>query len=310
MLNFTDLSYKINNISLSNHLQKEGYADLFYSHLTKMMRFPLSSGDQDISTMSLREKSYLGLEQFVLENTAIIESNTPKDNIDWDSIDNLKDELKTQINKSLGKEANSDTLKPIVKFMSNLYENFMIYDNMHHKSELNPWISTNQILLDNGYLILISDNTDLVKDYNKKILDKITEDSSELFVIAASKKEKSFSGFPVDRRNMSQGLVYNYLRREAIGSARAKNIKDILNYLASEHHKYSALDVKNKILLPLKREALISSNTLDCFYIESKEDFIATYRHHQEKLNGIKKTLKMYEIQANKRGIELPKYNF
>lgn len=310
MLGSKDFTNQINSISLSNYLRKDGYAELFYSHLTKMMKFPLLSGNQAISTMPLTKRTYLGLEEFILGNTTIVESDAPTNDIDWDSIDDLKDELKNKLNQSLGKEANADTLKPMVKFMTNLYENFMIYDNMHHHSEFNPWLATNEILLDNGYLILVSDDKDLVKDYDKKILDKIKEDSSELFVVAASKKEKSFSGFPIDIRNISQGLVYDYLKREAFGTANAKSIKDIMNYLASKGQKYSELAIKNKILLPLKREALIGSTTQGYFYINSNDDFIVSYHHHQEKLRGIKKTLKMYELQAKKRGIELPVYNY
>jgi hypothetical protein len=83
-----------------------------------------------------------------------------------------------------------------------------------------------------------------------------------------------------------------------------------MNYLASKGQKYSELAIKNKILLPLKREALIGSTTQGYFYINSNDDFIAAYHHHQEKLRGIKRTLKMYEIQASKRGIALPLYDY
>ncbi len=306
MLSSHNFSTEIDTLFLSDHLRKEGYTNLLYQHLTAMNQFPLLSGNTHISTMLLNDRTYLGLTEFVLGHSSILEHNEPADDvIDWDNIDNMKDKLMEKIKHSLRSEVYTDMLKPIIKSTLDMYEHFMIYDYMHNQSMFNPWLPTKDILFNNGYMILLSENKEIVREYDKKILDKVKEDSSDLFVVAVSKKEKAFSGFPIDTRNTAQGLVYEYLKKEAKGRKNVKNIKQIENYLISKQKNYSILAIKNKVLLPLKREGLIGSTTAGYFYIDSKDDFMVTYQHHVEKLRGIEKTVKMYEIQAEKKGIIL-----
>ena len=58
--------------------------------------------------------------------------------IDWNTIDLAKDILRDRISKMLGRESKSNTLKPIIDFTVNTYENSLIYKNLHPRSLSNP----------------------------------------------------------------------------------------------------------------------------------------------------------------------------
>jgi len=295
---------EIGDLSLSEKLNQDGYADLFYDHLTGMLKFRMLSQRNDVDRLTLNEKTYFGLEEYIFEHTEIVEQRESENEIDWNTIDDAKDILRGRIGTILGKESKSDTLKPIIDFTVNAYENLLMYKNLYPESKANPWIPTYHILMKNGYLLLVSDKRDLVESYDKKILNRAKEDSSDLFVIAASHKDRSFSGFQIDNRSNSQGMVYEFFKREARGVGHAKKSKDIVEFLGRQKREYSEQDVRVKVLLPLKRAGLIGSTTAGYFYIENHHDLKQSYLHHQEKLSGIQKTLDMHRMKAFQMGWE------
>lgn len=306
VINIDVIKREIGEFSLSPNLNQSGYADLFYDHLTGMLKFRMLADKNDVDTLKLNEKTYFGLEQYIFDHTEVVEKEKPNDMIDWNTIDLAKDILRDRISKILGRESKSNTLKPIIDFTVNTYENSLIYKNLHPKSLSNPWMPTDQILLKNGYMVLVSDERDLVSSYNRKIIDKVKEDSSALFVVAASnKKDMPFSGFPIDNRSNSQGLVYEFLKREAKGISAAKNSKQIVNFLNGQNRIYTEQEVKMRVLLPLKRAGLVGSTTAGYFHIETKHDLIQSYQHHKEKISGIQKTINMHKLKAIQMGFVL-----
>ena len=105
-------------LTLTSRSKKSDYGNSFFNHLDDLKQFEfLSSGT--LTGIKSSDKfdmaDYLGLEQFIFDNTDIIESNNPKE-IDWDEIDNSKDILAETIKKLLGTEKNAETLKPIINF--------------------------------------------------------------------------------------------------------------------------------------------------------------------------------------------------
>lgn len=299
---------KIEKLLLAPTLNKTGYADLFYDHLTAMFKFRMMSASNNRKPLNLNEKAYLGLEQYVLESTEVVEKQKPNDDIDWDRIDVCKDMLTTKIRKMLGDEAKCEIVKPIIDFTVNTYENSLIYQNLHAESLYNPWIPTDEILFQKGYLFLVSDKKDLVENYKKKIeqpVDKGATELSPLFIIATNQKAKTFSGFQIDTRNKIQGIVYDYLKREAKTLSSAKQSTQIKNFLESQGFSYGNQYLKATALLPLKRTGLIGSTTAGYFCIDKETDLRASYLHHKNKISGIQKTLEMHELKARAMNFSL-----
>ena len=152
---------------------------------------------------------------------------------------------------------------------------------------------------------MVSGEKDLVREYDKKILEKVEEDSTGLFVLAASKSKRNFSGFPIDTRSNTQGLVFEFLKREACGMNKAIKTEKIALFLKSQNKNYKEQDVRVMFLLPLKRAGLIGYSTNGYFYISNIDDLVHSYKHHREKLRGIQKTLDMYKNKGKQLGIDL-----
>ncbi|MEA5141803.1 hypothetical protein [Arcicella rigui] len=307
LLNIDKLSKEINSLSLSDKMNKGGYSDLFYEHLTGLTKFKMLSESYNLEQLKLNEKTYLGLEQFAIEHSETVEGEKSQNDIDWDLIDDAKEILQKKLANVLNISQNyeSSGLKPIVKATIDNYENFLIYKMLYPNSFSNPWIPTNSIILENGYLVMVSGEKELIKEYDSKILEKVEEDSTELFLVAKSKSTRGFSGFPIDTRNNTQSMIFDFLKLNASGMSSAIKTEKIAKYLSSRGKNYNEQEVRVMFLLPLKRAGLIGSSTNGYFYINSKEDLIHSYKHHREKLRGIQKTLDMYKNKGRLLGIDL-----
>lgn len=308
ILNINSIRNEIEHFTLSERLNQQGYSELFYDHLTGLLKFKMLSSDNNINNLSslkLNERTYFGMEQYIFENTEVVEKEKPIHDIDWDTIDEAKDILAKRIKILLKNEGNSDTLKPIVDFTISTFENSLIYKNIHPNSFSNPWLPTNMIFFNKGYLLLVSDKKDLVNDYNKNIVNKQDSDSSDLFVVATSSREKGFNGFAIDSRSKSQGAAFEFLKNEARGVGSAKDAKKIVEFFNRQKLNYSEQEVKQKVLLPLKRAGLIGSSTNGYFYIDKPSDLLHAYNHHKEKLLRIQKTMDMYKKRGLQMGLHL-----
>lgn len=303
--NSQNLRNKIDALKFSEKSSQMGYSNLFYEHLIDLYKYKMVSDNNNIDNMVLTEKNYHGIEQFVFENSKLIEVENFPLEINWDYIDEGKDYFEEKLKKSLKREGNSEYLKPLIKSSVNLFENSLIYYSMYPQTNANPWAPTDTILYQNGYLLLISDQKDLISNYNPKIVDRVSEESTPLFVLGSNASEKKFSGFPIDRRTSTQSIVFEFLKREASGLNRAIDAIKIQLFLNDQGRKMDIQWIKGKVLLPLKRAGLIGSSTKGYFYINSHADLEYAYRHHLEKLNGIQRTLEMYKIRAIKMGFEL-----
>ncbi len=121
---------RINRLTLSDRLKKSDYEELFYFHITSLLKFKLVSDNNNTDEIKLNEKNYLGIEQFTFENTLNIENDEPK-SIDWNLIDIGKEQMYKKIGLLLKNEAKSNVLKPIVDFTVSSFENWLIYNQLH-----------------------------------------------------------------------------------------------------------------------------------------------------------------------------------
>lgn len=297
------LKKRINTLSLSSKLSQQQFGGLFYEHLTGMMKHILLNPALKHDDFKLNEKKYHVIEQYIFENSKIVEHSVPQE-IDWDLIDDAKDILRTRIKGILKKEADSNHLKPIIKFTVDSYENWLIYYHLHPYSVSNPWVPTNGIM-ENGYIYIASDDRDLLDHYQKKVYQKADSTTrGNIGIIAKSAKENEFSGFLVDNRHNTQMLVFEFLKREAKGMSYAKDFEKIRKFLATQDIKMDVQAIRSKITIPLKRAGLIGSSTNGFFYIDTIEDLILSYRHHKEKSLGIQRTLNLYIEKGKKLGID------
>jgi hypothetical protein len=303
-VNIDSLRTDIGKLFLSDHLIQKQYDDLFYQHLTALMKFRMLNPEyKGQDNFKINEKNYLGLEQYIFDHTNIVE-NESGGQIDWNLIDEAKDILRGKIKTLLKQEGNSEYLKPIVNFTVDSYENWIMYKQLHPNSISNPWIPTTGIL-QNGYIYLASDKRDLIDTYNKKVYSNAEDETrGNLGIIAKSSKEREFSGFLVDNRQSVQMLVFEFLKREASGMHNAKGTRKISEFLVKQKIRMSEQAIRTRITIPLKRAGLIGSSTTGFFFINSVDDLIQAYKHHKGKMRAIQKTLDLYKEKGRQWGVE------
>jgi len=292
---------KIDRLVLSERLRISDYKEDFYSHLTSLLRFHLIfPNEQYHREFQFNENTYMGLEQFILENSDMVEATKAPDDIDWDLADDAKDILKDRI-KRLTEEEKSDDLKPFIESTTNVFENWLIYDLMHPDSVYNPWIPAVNIL-QKGYVYFISDDKDRISQYQKKIYQKADRDThGNLAIVIRSSEKRKFSGVLADNRHNLQISVYQYLKEYASGSDHAVSLGEIQDFMGTN---ISRQTIRMKVTSPLKKAGLIGSNSKGFFHIATPKDLKQCYAAHLEKVRGLQGTLRIYEKQAKALGIE------
>jgi len=296
------------HISLLDRSKRGEYGSGFFNHLDGMNKYDLKfDSDKAFFEINRKERfsmaNYFGLEQFVMENTSLVEGSNETSEIDWNEIDDAKDILKDKIDKLLKHEKNSETLQPIIKFTIDSFENYAIYKYMHPKSKHNPWISTHELLLD-GYVYLISDKKDLISEFKPKFSEK-DNNYNNIGIITKAKKERQFKGVIMDNRFVIQKLVLNYLKKFALSYSEAKTKKDIIKEIERQGINYSSSKLNSSVLLPLKRSLIIGSSSKGFYYITDKEDFKISYKFNNSKYEGIKTTMDIYEEERKRLGVAI-----
>ncbi|MDP3147237.1 MAG: hypothetical protein Q8T03_06590 [Bacteroidota bacterium] len=285
----------INRLSLSDKLNKSQYDGHFYNHLSHLMKFYFLShlNDKKRQKFKLTERNYHSIEQSIFENPNVVEADNIQ-SVDWAMVDDAKVIFKNKIQKLLKNEGTSEHLKPIVKCTVDAYEYWLTYSLYFPKSQNNPWIATSNII-NNGYLFLVSDNRDVIDQYQKKIYNKVDNNTKGNIGIIAKSSKNDFSGFLVDERVSVQALVLNYLKTHGNGLSNAKNINQIVKHL-SEHNNLNSshLYIKNFVNLPLKRAGIIGSTNSGYYFIDSYEDLLFTYKNHVEKRDAIERTINTF----------------
>lgn len=304
-LNSDNLKNEVSKLHLSFRSNQSDYKDLFYDHITEMMKFLLLNKSIEHKNLHLNERNYKAIEQYIFENSSIVESEKPKE-IDWDVVDDGKEMLRERIQKILQFEGKSEFLKPIINFTVDSFENSLIYNQLHPTSSANPWNATNHIL-SNGYLFIASDKKEIIQEYKKDIFKSAEEDSRNNIgiITKTNKSTKKLSGFILDNRHNIQAIVFEFLREYAIGVHNSIGMKEIVAHLREKNIEKSEQAVREKALIPLKRAGLIGSYSKGFFFINSVNDLRYTYKSHLEKKEAIERTLRLYIEKGNKMGIDL-----
>lgn len=306
-LNSNNLKNEVSRLQLSFRSNQADYKDLFYDHITEMMKFLLLNPSIEHKKLNLSERNYKTIEQYIFENSSIVESKDPEE-IDWDVVDDGKEMLRERIQKMLRFEGKSDFLKPIINFTVDSFENSLIYNQLHPTSSANPWKATNHILA-NGYLFIASDKKEIIQEYKKDIFKSASEDSQNNIgiVTKTNKLTKKPSGFILDNRHNIQTIIFDFLRKEAVGVNNSIGMKDIVEYLRNQNIVKSEQTVRDNALIPLKRAGLIGSYSKGFFYIDSIDDLKYTFKSHMEKKEAIERTLDLYIQKGYKMGVDLKK---
>ena len=175
---------------------------------------------------------------------------------------------------------------------------------MHPTSLYNPWVSTHDMLL-NGYLYLISNEKDLVKEYKPKLYKETEQESKNIGIITKAKNEKQFKGVVLDNRFLEQNVVLDYLKEYAPGFSTAKSKPKILKYLKEKEINITKDFLSTSVLLPLKRVGLVGSSTTGFYFINSEFDLRQSYEFHRAKALAIQRTMNIYKNRAKKMGFNL-----
>ncbi len=294
-----DISRFVNRLVLSERQNKNEYSDDFHSHLTSFLTFYLAAmPNQNYEKFEFDEANYIGLEQFILENSDVLEDQ--EEEIDWDLIDNAKDMLLIRLTELLGR---SDHLKPFVRSSVDFYEKWLIYQMMHPRSVYNPWTQTLNILK-KGYLFFRSDDKNRLTAYKKDIYKTADREVHANIGLVATNGKRNFSGFIVDNRHDLQLLALEYLDTHGSGRENAKSSKRIIEHVQRKGKSLTPNDLKSKVMAPLKKTGLIGSCSKGYFYISTIKDLEYSYETHLYELYGLQKTLKIYEKRAGFFGVQ------
>ena len=257
----------INKLFLSDDLNKEDYKDDFYLHLDQFLRFLMARSEQNNEFMFDR-RTYMGLEQSVMEDSDILESDSPEE-IDWDFLDDAADILEEKIRELLEKETGAEILKPFVESTMDAFENWLIYKMLHPDSVFNPWIPMLSILR-KGYIYFISDDADRMRGYLKNNFPE--EARGNMGIVAKSGRRGEFSGFLIDDRHNSQIRVCHHLRECAPNMRHARSLRDIREFLGTQGREMSERHIGKRVMLPLMRAGLIGSVSKGFFAIDRRCD--------------------------------------
>ena len=299
-----NIKNSLSGFQLADHSVKEDYYGRFHNHLYSMFQFSLLSDVPKLAKVKIFDTpQYHGLEQFVLENTNLVEKEQPCE-VDANLLDDAREILKKRIKEELGKEKDSETLKPIINFTADTYENLLMYYMMHPDSKHNPWFATNEILK-RGYIYLVSDSKDLINEFKPKIIGETKEVSDNIGFITKVHKEKEFKGLILDNRLSTQALVFEYLKSHALGVHKAKSKDKIREFLNDNKRIVSNQYLLNWILLPLKKAGLVGSCNSGYYFISSEEDFKSSYRFHLSKMEAIQRTIDILGKRADEKGFKI-----
>lgn len=294
---------QISKFDYSQSLQKKNFDGTFYEHLYALKKFEFISGsvkEENRNQFGLND--YLGLEQFVMEKSILIEQEQPNE-IDWELLSDARERFKEKLRSKLGNEKNSETLKPLILFTTDSFENSLMYSMMHPNAKNNSWVYTDEIIK-KGILFMATDDKDMIKDYYPKALENNIENNN-IGVLATVKDEKKFSGFFIDDRLRTQSKVYLYLREVANGHYNAKSKDSIRLDLKERGINITTTYLNYNILLPLKRAAIVGATSRGFYFINSEEDLQMSYDFHHKKYDAIGQTMALIEARAKYLGYNL-----
>jgi len=293
----------VRTLSLKDRAKRENFDIRFYRHVYNVEDFRSRANAPHLDNFGIKE--YQSTTQFALENSALIEPKTPQE-IDWDVLDNARDYLSERLKEQLGHERNSDTLKPVIRFTIDTYETYLQYKMMHPNSSNNLWVPTFEIL-DNGYVFLISNNNDIISEYDiftyKNEWQKEIPPNAISF-IAKAKEDKQFKRLSFDKHLTIKEEVCDYLNGNN-GEKKAYTKGEILKYLTSKEFKVTPKQLNQIVLKPLREMGIIDSSSKGYYFINSKEDIQRAYNRHHTEYISAKKKMKFYEKKATDLGIML-----
>lgn len=304
-LHIKQLKKEITKVKLSQTNRQFEYGNPFYNHLNNLFGLRLNfTASKTVNYEHFDKKVYDNLKQFTFENSSLWEKSKPKE-IDWDLVDDAKDVLEEQIKKMLKHEAKSDFLKPIVEYTISSYEDWLIYESAHPNTKINPCQDLKNIF-EKGYLYFSSDDEKHLKEYKKDFFKKKNEVNKGNLGLITKSTRKGLFGLVIDHRHSTQSIIYAHLKDKAQGHNCAKTTPMLCNFLADTHQiEFTENKLKNNVLIPLKRQGLIGSNSNGYFFINSVEDLRKTHEYHVKKWHNLEETLFRFESKAEKQGLIL-----
>lgn len=290
---------------MNEHLRKSDFKESFYVHLDRLVGFGLETASNTSEVVNLSSKTYLGLEQNALESSFLIEKS-PIGEINWRGVDNLKDRFHEALRRILGVEYRSQFLKPMIDFSVDRFEHAVIYEYAYPDSPHNPWRTAAQIFR-KGILLLATDDRNLILEYDPKAFNNLVEaEFTPMGVVGNNNNDKNrCTSMIVDKRHSLQSIVFDYLKSNAQSRSFAKPVRSLVTYLMERGYAISEQMLRTRVLLPLKREGIVGSNSNGYFFLSSEDDLRVAYEHSKAAIEGMQRTLKLYRKRAETLGYNL-----
>lgn len=280
---------------------RKDYEGEFHNHATRLVSYDLAcTPHEKRNQFKMSNQYYAGVQQSAIENAEMIELAEAKE-INWTAVDRSVVGLKKQVSLVLGKEANSEELKPFVSATLDSYENWLIYSQMYSDSAFNAWTPMIS-LIKRGMLFLVTAEDAMLQHYLKKQYTNHKDKYPQNIGLVVKSRRSRTSGFLVDDRYEIQMLVYEFLREQAPSHESAKSLRKIREFLLGKKFKMTEDTIQIKITTPLKKTGFIGSSTEGFFYIASIEDLRHSYCFHKTKSSSILRIMNVYRRRSDQFG--------
>ncbi|WP_438966339.1 hypothetical protein [Flavobacterium sp.] len=288
------------DIILTDNYQKLSYKNHINDHITSVLDFAAESSDSTV----LKDNDLKFSKNLYWECIDAIYQNNPINLNDSKKEENriLKQKLYKDIIDKLGVffDYKDEILIETIDFT---ISNYM--DNLNYHEILgtnNPWLFTNNILVNNNLLYSFTDNKDEYKHLLKKNK-KESEISKNLTigVIGKGHRKDYVQSYIKDiyaLRNLFVNLLdeNNHDRKSPL---KINEIYQKFRDLNISENELTNNNIKSWIVQPLKKFTKIGSNKDGFFIIRNEEDLYESYKSHYNNFMGFYKTLERHKRFAN-----------
>lgn len=192
--------------------------------------------------------------------------------------------------------------------VSNYIDNIKYRDSL---GEFNPFSYNIDLLNERKVLYTFTEDLDDLKKYFKISKESIETKNLNIGIIGKCKKDKPLLNYMKDNFGL-RNLLLNVLKDKNSYSNNPVTYTDIIKIFRIRGIEESVLsdnDIRNWIIIPLKKLLYIGSNTAGYFLINTEEDLLNSYQSHYKTYRGYFKTLERHKDIAYNLGFSIEEFD-
>lgn len=277
-----NIEEEISSISFFLRMERNDFASHFDNHLAKMLQFLLEyQKDIQRKDFHFTYANYFGLEQFITEEIDIFEKNIFISEPDWNLIEEMEKKLRTKIKESLEGAAEIEYYYPFIKFTTNCFENYWLYQTAHPNTTNNPWEAVWK-MIQKGYIFCVTADEKLIQEYAPHFR---KPQNNNIVLLVASPNSQNYKAIykTIDDSFHFQFHLFKFLEGNKISKQNAMPLSSILAKMRISPQK----QIIEKAVKYLQQNHLIAIDNENRLFIPQEEDVVQTpdYQKLVEKLH-------------------------